>query len=80
MNYWRGQYNASEGKNKLAWYQMIQMLPSSYNQRRTVQLNYEVLRNIYHARHAHKLTEWWDFCDAVEALPDSVLITMKGGI
>lgn len=60
---------------KDAWWQMIQLLPSSYNQRRTVMLNYEVLRNIYHARKAHKLDEWHTFCDWIEALPHSELIT-----
>lgn len=56
-------------KNKSYWWQMIQLLPSSYNQRRTVMLNYEVLTNIYHARKNHKLDEWHDFCHWVETLP-----------
>lgn len=60
---------------KRYWWQMIQLLPSSYNQRRTVQMNYEVLRNIYHARKAHKLDEWVDFCKWIESLPYSELIT-----
>lgn len=51
------------------WWQMIQLLPSSYNQRRTVQMNYEVLRNMYHARKNHKLDEWHTFCDWVKGLP-----------
>lgn len=62
---------------KVNWYQMIQLLPSSYNQRRTVQLNYQVLRNMYHARKNHKLTEWRDFCKWVESLPHSELITVS---
>ena len=57
---------------------MIQLLPSSYNQRSTVQLNYAVLRNIYHSRKNHKLDEWRDFCKWVEELPYSELITMEG--
>jgi len=80
LNYWRDVFNASKGKDKAAWYRMIQMLPTSYNQRRTVMLNYEVARSIYHARHAHKLEEWWGLCDALEKLPCSELITMKGGV
>lgn len=56
-------------KNKAYWWQMIQLLPSSYNQRRTIMLNYEVLTNIYHARKNHKLDEWHDFCHWVETLP-----------
>lgn len=51
------------------WWQMIQLLPSSYNQKRTVLLNYAVLRNMYHARKMHKLDEWRDFCKWVESLP-----------
>ena len=65
-------------KNKQFWYSMIQFLPSSYNQRRTVQLNYAVLRNIYHARRNHKLTEWHTFCDFIKTLPYSELITGEG--
>lgn len=56
-------------KDKKYWWQMIQLLPSSYNQRRTVLLNYEVLMNMYHARKNHKLDEWRDFCGWVESLP-----------
>ena len=58
-----------ETKNKAYWWQLIQLLPSSYNQRRTVMLNYEVLTNIYHARKNHKLDEWITFCNWVETLP-----------
>lgn len=65
---------ASE-KAKEIWWQMIQLLPSSYNQRRTVMLNYEVLANIYKSRRNHKLDEWHTFCDWIEGLPYSELIT-----
>ena len=64
-----------EDKNKSWWWQLIQLLPSSYNQRRTVQLNYAVLKNIYHARKDHKLDEWHTFRDWIESLPYSDLIT-----
>ena len=67
-----------KSKDKADWWQMIQLLPSSYNQRSTVQLNYAVLRNIYHARKGHKLDEWRDFCKWIEELPYSELITMEG--
>lgn len=66
-----------KGKNKSWWWQMIQLLPSSYNQRRTVMLNYAVLQNIYHARRNHKLDEWHTFCDWIESLPYSDLITCE---
>lgn len=56
-------------KDKKYWWQIIQLLPSSYNQRRTVLLNYEVLLNMYHARKNHKLDEWRDFCGWIESLP-----------
>ena len=56
-------------KDKKVWYQMIQLLPSSYNQLRTIDLNYEVLLNIYHARKNHKLDEWRKFCEWIESLP-----------
>ena len=62
-------------KDKSYWYSMIQLLPSSYNQKRTVQLNYEVLLNMYHARRNHKLDEWHTFCNWIEDLPYSELIT-----
>lgn len=61
-------------KKKL-WWQMIQLLPSSYNQKRTVMLNYEVLANIYKSRRHHKLDEWHTLCDLIESLPYSALIT-----
>ena len=57
------------------WWQMIQLLPTSYNQKRTVMLNYEVLVNIYHSRKNHKLDEWRTFCDWIRQLPYSELIT-----
>ena len=60
---------------KKYWWQMIQLLPSSYNQKRTIQLNYQVLKNIYHARKKHKLDEWLEFCHWIESLPYSKLIT-----
>lgn len=60
---------------KEVWWQMIQLLPSSYNQRRTVMLNYEVLANIYKSRRNHKLDEWHTFCNWIEGLPYSELIT-----
>lgn len=64
-----------ETKDKLYWWQMIQLLPSSYNQKRTIMLNYEVLANIYRQRKGHKLDEWNDFCAWIETLPYSELIT-----
>ena len=65
-----------ETKDKKYWWQMIQLLPSSYNQKRTVQLNYEVLRNMYHARKNHKLDEWSKgFTEWIEGLPYAELIT-----
>lgn len=93
LNHWRNNYLVS--KSKEDWWQMIQLLPSSYNQRRTVMLNYEVLANIYKSRRNHKLDEWkihaspdehafrnrdfssgiWGFCDWIESLPYSELIT-----
>lgn len=66
-----------ESKNKVFWWQMIQLLPSSYNQLRTWDLNYAVLKNIYHARKDHKLDEWHTFCDWIESLQCSELITGK---
>ena len=64
-----------ESKDKKWWYRMIQLLPTSYNQKRTVKLNYEVLVNIYHSRKNHKLDEWHTFCDWIKGLPYSELIT-----
>ena len=62
-------------KDKKYWWQMIQLLPSSYNQKRTIMLNYEVLANIYKSRKNHKLDEWHTFCDWIKSLPYSELIT-----
>ena len=73
LNSYRDLYNKT--KDKKYWWQMIQLLPTSYNQRRTVMLNYEVLTNIYKSRKNHKLDEWHTFCDWIEMLPYSELIT-----
>ena len=75
LNAYRESY--LETKDKQDWWQMIQLLPSSYNQRRTVMLNYEVLANIYKSRRHHKLDEWHTLCDWIESLPYSELITGK---
>lgn len=79
LNKYRADYNNPEaeklGVKKDYWWQMIQLLPSSYNQRRTVMLNYEVLANIYKSRKDHKLDEWRTFCSWIETLPYSELIT-----
>lgn len=75
LNFYRQRY--LETKNKKYWWQMIQLLPSSYNQRRTVMLNYEVLANIYKSRKGHKLDEWNSFCAWIESLPYAELITGK---
>ena len=64
-----------ETKDNKYWLQIIQLLPSSYNQRRTIMLNYEVLANIYKSRRNHKLDEWHTLCDWIEGLPYSELIT-----
>ncbi len=66
-----------ETQDKKYWWQLIQLLPSSYNQRRTIMLNYEVLANIYKSRRNHKLDEWHTLCDWIETLPYSELITGK---
>ena len=66
-----------EQKDKTYWWQMIQMLPSSYNQKRTVMLNYEVLTNIYNTRKGHKLDEWEKFREWIRSLPYSELITQE---
>lgn len=79
LNYCRNLYLAEKDpeRKKDAWWQMIQLLPSSYNQKRTVMLNYEVLANIYKSRKGHKLDEWHDICDWIEGLPYSKLISGK---
>ena len=73
LNQYRDLY--LQTKDKKYWWQMIQLLPSSYNQKRTVMLNYEVLVNIYKSRKNHKLDEWVEFCKWIENLPYSELIT-----
>lgn len=75
LNYARDMYLLH--RQKRDWWQMIQLLPSSYNQKRTLLLNYEVLTNIYNSRRNHKLDEWHDFCDWIKTLPYSELITGK---
>ena len=77
LNEARKTYNflSDTPSKKDAWWQMIQVLPSSYNQKRTVMLNYEVLANIYKSRRNHKLDEWHTLCDWIERLPYSELIT-----
>lgn len=73
-------YHKAKISKKDIWWQMIQLLPSSYNQKRTILFNYEVLRNIYSQRKGHKLDEWNDFCDWIESLPCAAdLIMVKGG-
>lgn len=67
LNFYRDEFIAQ--KDKQDWWQIIQLLPSSYNQKRTVMLNYEVLHNMYHSRKNHKLDEWHTFCDFIETLP-----------
>ena len=77
LNYYRNLYLAEKDPEmkKDAWWQTIQILPTSYNQKRTVMLNYEVLMNIYETRRHHKLDEWHVVCDWIERLPYSELIT-----
>lgn len=78
MNDFRKAYLST--KNKFFWWQMIQLLPSSYNQKRTWTANYEVLCNIYHARKNHKLDEWHTFCNAIENLPYAKELIIGGDI
>lgn len=73
LNFYRAKY--IQTKNKDYWWQIIQLLPSSYNQKRTIMLNYETLANIYKSRKDHKLDEWRDFCKWIKTLPYSELIT-----
>ena len=90
LNYLRDKYNHFEDEKEIGmrcgyifdskkdiWWQMIQLLPSSYNQTRNVMMNYEVLANIYKSRKNHKLDEWREFCKWIESLPYSELITSK---
>ena len=73
-----GEIFTVEPKDERIWWQMIQLLPSSYNQKRTVMLNYEVLAGIYPMRKNHKLDEWHDFCHWIKSLPYSEIITGEG--
>ena len=75
LNFYRDKFNKS--KNKDDWWEMIQLLPTSYNQKRTVHLNYEVLGTIYYQRRHHKLDEWHVFCDTIKTLPYSEFITRE---
>ena len=77
LNYFRNEYLKT--KSKSYWWEIIQLLPSSYNQRAAVQMNYAVLRNMYHARKNHPLDEWREFCKWIESLPYSELITGGNG-
>lgn len=82
LNELRDSYFACENevRKKQIWYSILQLLPSSYNQRRTVQMNYEVLANIYRWRKDHKLDEWRELCKWIESLPYAEVITGNGGI
>ena len=75
LNFYRDKFN--KDKKKEDWWEMIQLLPTSYNQKRTVHLNYEVLGIIYHQRRHHKLDEWHVFCDTIKILPYSEFITRE---
>lgn len=76
LNFYRKRFD--ETRDKKYWWQLIQLLPSSYNQKRTVMLNYEVLANIYRQRRNHKLDEWHVFCKVIEkGLPYSQIITLE---
>ena len=75
LNFYRDKFN--KDKKKEDWWEMIQLLPTSYNQKRTVHLNYEVLGTIYHQRRHHKLSEWHVFCDTIKTLPYSEFITRE---
>ena len=77
LNLNRASFNKT--KDKKYWWNMIQLLPTSYNQKRTVHLNYEVLGTIYHQRRHHKLNEWVEFCDTIKTLPYSEFITREFG-
>ena len=75
LNFYRDKFN--KDKKKEDWWEMIQLLPTSYNQKRTVHLNYEVLGTIYHQRRHHKLDEWVEFCNTIKRLPYSEFITRE---
>ena len=77
LNFWRKKFLKSNDKND--WWQMIQLLPSSYNQKRTIQFNYEVIKRMYHARKEHKLDEWRvTFCNWVRGLPYAQELILEG--
>jgi hypothetical protein len=76
LNFYRERYIKT--KDKKYWWQMIQLLPSSYNQRRTIMLNYEVLANQYRSRKNHKLDEWREYCGWIESLPYANEIILGG--
>ena len=78
LNFFRQLYIQDHDKD--CWWQMIQLLPSSYNQKRTITMNYENLLNIYETRRNHKLDEWKDFCKWIERLPNAELITGEEGV
>ena len=78
LNHYRDRFNETGDKND--WWQMIQLLPSTYNQRRTVQLNYQVLQKMYFARRTHKLDEWHDFCAWCEPLPYFSQVIIQEGM
>ena len=75
LNFYRDKFN--KDKKKEDWWEMIQLLPTSYNQKRTVHLNYEVLGTMYHQRRHHKLDEWVEFCNTIKTLPYSEFITRE---
>ena len=77
LRYENGNMKCFGKKDKDIWWQMIQLLPSSYNQKRTVMLDYEVLHNMYFSRDNHKLDCWREFCKWIESLPYSEIITLK---
>lgn len=75
LNFYRDKFNKSKSKDD--WWEMIQLLPTSYNQKRTVHLNYEVLGTMYKQRRHHKLDEWVEFCNTIKTLPHSEFITRE---
>lgn len=82
LNYYRSQFfdSKAKGKNDLAvvyWWQLIQLLPTSYNQKRTMSINYEALSAMYYWRHDHKLDEWRKLCEWMKTLPNSEIITLE---
>lgn len=82
LNYYRAQYldRKAKGRDDLAvvyWWQLIQLLPSSYNQKRTMSINYEALSAMYHWRHNHNLDEWRKLCEWIKTLPNSEIITLE---